>query len=98
MVFFDTTEVLSSEDGAGAPVLVTSLVPAPLRLPASAAACRVGPAQGLPVRRRRGHRLVGMSQPSTPAPQPPTLSIPLSDAKRWRAYWVCVAVAGLTIL
>ena len=39
-----------------------------------------------------------MSQPSTPAPQPPTLSIPLSDAKRWRAYWVCVAVAGLTIL
>ena len=35
-----------------------------------------------------------MSQPS----QPPTLSIPLSDAKRWRAYWVCVAVAGLTIL
>jgi len=35
-----------------------------------------------------------MSQPS----QPPTLSIPLSDAKRWRAYWVCVAVAALTIL
>jgi MFS family permease len=39
-----------------------------------------------------------MSHSPTPAPQPPTLSIPLSDAKRWRAYWVCVAVAGLTIL
>ncbi|MDR6906906.1 EmrB/QacA subfamily drug resistance transporter [Agromyces sp. 3263] len=33
-----------------------------------------------------------MSQPT------PTQSIPLTDAKRWRAYWVCVAVAGLTIL
>src|SRR6478735_6192110 len=29
---------------------------------------------------------------------PITQNIPLTDAKRWRAYWVCVAVAGLTIL
>ncbi|QEO15353.1 MFS transporter [Agromyces intestinalis] len=28
----------------------------------------------------------------------PTGSIPLTPAKRWRAYWVCVAVAALTIL
>ncbi|UOQ88461.1 MFS transporter [Agromyces endophyticus] len=33
-----------------------------------------------------------MSQP------PVTRSIPLSDEHRWRAYWVCVAVAALTIL
>ncbi|MDR5699792.1 MFS transporter [Agromyces aerolatus] len=29
---------------------------------------------------------------------PDTQSIPLAPAQRWRAYWVCVAVAGLTIL
>ncbi|MEV1132384.1 MFS transporter [Agromyces sp. NPDC049794] len=29
---------------------------------------------------------------------PPTPEIPLDPAKRWRAYWVCVAVAALTIL
>lgn len=33
-----------------------------------------------------------MSQP------PVTRSIPLSEEHRWRAYWVCVAVAALTIL
>lgn len=33
-----------------------------------------------------------MSQP------PPTEEISLDPAKRWRAYWVCVAVAALTIL
>lgn len=40
-----------------------------------------------------GHRVETMS----PAP-PTTQEIPLTPAKRWRAYWVCVAVAGLTIL
>lgn len=30
--------------------------------------------------------------------QPPTRSIPLSDARRWQAFWVCVSVSGLTIL
>ena len=29
---------------------------------------------------------------------PHTQEIPLSTAQRWRAYWVCVAVAGITIL
>ena len=29
---------------------------------------------------------------------PGTRSIPISHQARWRAYWVCVAVAGLTIL
>lgn len=29
---------------------------------------------------------------------PVTQNIPLSPAKRWRAFWVCVAVAGITIL
>ncbi|BDZ63612.1 MFS transporter [Agromyces mangrovi Wang et al. 2018] len=29
---------------------------------------------------------------------PRTRDIPLPDSHRWRAYWVCVAVAGLTIL
>jgi MFS family permease len=29
---------------------------------------------------------------------PRTQSIPLSSAQRWRAFWVCVAVAGITIL
>ncbi|MDQ2661082.1 MAG: MFS transporter [Actinomycetota bacterium] len=29
---------------------------------------------------------------------PETRSIPLPEGHRWRAYWVCVAVAGLTIL
>ncbi|WP_448810747.1 MFS transporter [Agromyces bauzanensis] len=29
---------------------------------------------------------------------PPTQQIPLDPAKRWRAYWVCVGVAALTIL
>src|ERR671911_361507 len=29
---------------------------------------------------------------------PLTQEIPLTPAKRWRAYWVCVAVAALTIL
>jgi MFS family permease len=33
-----------------------------------------------------------MSQP------PATRSIPLTEQHRWRAYWVCVAVAALTIL
>lgn len=30
--------------------------------------------------------------------EPPTRSIPLTPEKRWRAYWVCVSVAALTIL
>ncbi|WP_312676001.1 MFS transporter [Microbacterium sp.] len=29
---------------------------------------------------------------------PPTASIPLDHAQRWRAFWVCVSVAALTIL
>jgi MFS family permease len=35
--------------------------------------------------------------PSTGA-NPVTTDIPLSPAKRWRAFWVCVSVAALTIL
>ncbi|MBZ4487699.1 MFS transporter [Microbacterium sp. cx-55] len=37
------------------------------------------------------------SSPNTGA-NPITTDIPLSPATRWRAFWVCVAVAGLTIL
>jgi MFS family permease len=33
-----------------------------------------------------------------PGGAPRTQSIPLSSAQRWRAFWVCVAVAGITIL
>lgn len=33
-----------------------------------------------------------------PAANPSTQSIPLTAPQRWRAYWVCVAVAGITIL
>nr|WP_173923799.1 MFS transporter [Agromyces sp. Marseille-P2726] len=29
---------------------------------------------------------------------PPTRSIPISDRHRWRAYWICVGVAALTIM
>src|SRR6478609_10581378 len=29
---------------------------------------------------------------------PPTTEIALSSPQRWRAFWVCVAVAGITIL
>lgn len=36
---------------------------------------------------------------STPSPsQPATASIPLSSAARWRAFWICVSVAAITIL
>lgn len=34
---------------------------------------------------------------NTPAPSP-TRSIPISDRRRWQAFWVCVSVSGLTIL
>src|SRR5699024_6815921 len=34
--------------------------------------------------------------PLTAAPE--TRSIPLSEPQRWRAFWVCVAVAAITIL
>ncbi len=30
--------------------------------------------------------------------QTPTAAIPLTSAKRWRAFWVCVAVAAITIM
>ncbi len=33
-----------------------------------------------------------------PMTSPPTASIPLDHAQRWRAFWVCVSVAALTIL
>ena len=33
-----------------------------------------------------------------PETHPATQNIPLTPAKRWRAFWVCVAVAGITIL
>jgi EmrB/QacA subfamily drug resistance transporter len=33
-----------------------------------------------------------------PEPAADTQSIPLTTSQRWRAYWVCVAVAALTIL
>jgi MFS family permease len=39
-----------------------------------------------------GLRVEWMSHPS------PTQEIPLTHTKRWRAYWVCVGVAALTIL
>lgn len=42
--------------------------------------------------RPTGHSVEGMSQ------APPTEEIHLDPAKRWRAFWVCVAVAALTIL
>ena len=32
------------------------------------------------------------------APPPHTRSIPLSEPQRWRAFWVCVTVAAITIL
>ncbi|NYE19107.1 MFS transporter [Microbacterium immunditiarum] len=35
---------------------------------------------------------------ATPDAHPPTRDIPLSPSQRWRAYWVCVAVAAITIL
>ncbi len=35
---------------------------------------------------------------STPGQHPLTGAIPLTPARRWRAFWVCVAVAALTIL
>lgn len=38
-----------------------------------------------------------MAAPSTGS-HPVTTDIPLTPARRWRAFWVCVAVAGLTIL
>ena len=38
-----------------------------------------------------------MNESATPS-APPTLSIPLTPARRWRAFWVCVAVAAITIL
>lgn len=31
-------------------------------------------------------------------PPPPTRSIPISEPQKWRAFWVCAAVAGITIL
>lgn len=40
--------------------------------------------------------LTSMSDATTPPPA--TRSIPLTSQKKWRAYWVCVAVASLTIL
>jgi len=38
-----------------------------------------------------------VNESATPS-APPTLSIPLTPARRWRAFWVCVAVAAITIL
>ncbi|WP_431802870.1 MFS transporter [Microbacterium sp. bgisy203] len=35
---------------------------------------------------------------STPPGSPPTASIPLGHGQRWRAFWVCVSVAALTIM
>ncbi|WP_292836273.1 MFS transporter [Microbacterium sp.] len=35
---------------------------------------------------------------TVPASAPATVSIALSDGQRWRAFWVCVSVAALTIL
>ncbi|HWL78451.1 MFS transporter [Microbacterium sp.] len=35
---------------------------------------------------------------ATPDAHPPTRDIPLNPNQRWRAYWVCVAVAAITIL
>ncbi|WOF21739.1 MFS transporter [Microbacterium betulae] len=32
------------------------------------------------------------------APQPATRSIPITDRRKWQAFWVCVSVSGLTIL
>ena len=32
------------------------------------------------------------------SPHPPTRDIPLSTRHRWRAYWIAVSVAALTIL
>ena len=31
-------------------------------------------------------------------PAPVTAAIPLTPARRWRAFWVCVSVAAITIL
>ncbi|MDQ1205768.1 MFS transporter [Microbacterium sp. SORGH_AS_0862] len=39
-----------------------------------------------------------MAADGASAAHPVTTDIPLSSAARWRAFWVCVAVAGLTIL
>ena len=48
-----------------------------------------------------------MSESTTAAPSahtteraahPPTTEIALSSPQRWRAFWVCVAVAAITIL
>lgn len=41
-----------------------------------------------------------MSHPTPPGSdgQPQTLSISLTPARRWRAFWVCVTVAAITIL
>lgn len=35
---------------------------------------------------------------TSPPEQPPTRSIPISDRRRWEAFWVCVSVSGFTIL
>src|SRR5215218_6486257 len=64
----------------------------PLRRPASTTGAGRSSSARPPFATAPGRRVDGMSQPT------PTQSIPLTDAKRWRAYWVCVAVAGLTIL
>lgn len=34
----------------------------------------------------------------TGGPYPPTAAIPLTPQRQWRAFWVCVAVAALTIM
>lgn len=39
-----------------------------------------------------------MPETTRPTAGAPTLSIPLSSAQRWRAFWVCVTVAAITIL
>ena len=37
-------------------------------------------------------------RPAKSAAHPPTTEIALSSPQRWRAFWVCVAVAAITIL
>ncbi len=44
-------------------------------------------------------RPTGVSlNPMTSSAAPATAAIPLSSAARWRAFWVCVAVAAITIM